>query len=211
MKRRKVFKDHFVSKSSTSIRIISSFSFFYASTVARHLQPLNFISSSASAFQPWEAKRKKFNNEMKTLVLLFWHQLRAVINLSEKSFFFFFAWSISLFSHQSNKRWGSVLVFSLVSKRPQCFFQWISWVRGKNDGKSFFTGSNIVQSLFLTRFSVERAQNTTKKRNKRQKTFIVTTLVDYKIKSFEKRVARDKRGRRWWPEVGWVVFTKILF
>jgi hypothetical protein len=29
-------------------------------------------------------------------------------------------------------------------------------------------------------------------KNKRQKTFIVTTLVDYKIKSFEKRVARDK-------------------
>jgi hypothetical protein len=42
----------------------------------------------------------------------------------------------------------------------------------------------------LTRFSFEGEQSRMK--NKRQKTFIVTTLVDYKIKSFEKRVARDK-------------------
>lgn len=59
---------------------------------------------------------------------------------------------------------------------------------GKNDGKSlFFVGGRgrTMFDPFLTRFR-------RRKRNKRQKTFIVTTLVDYKIKSFEKRVARDK-------------------
>lgn len=50
-----------------------------------------------------------------------------------------------------------------------------------------FTGSNNVRS-FLTRFPSAKKEE----KNKRQKTFIVTTLVDYKIKSFEKRVAKDK-------------------
>jgi hypothetical protein len=59
--------------------------------------------------------------------------------------------------------------------------------RKKMMGK-VLTGSNNVRSL-LTRFPPGR---TNRMKNKRQKTFIVTALVDYKIKSFEKRVVRDK-------------------
>lgn len=51
-----------------------------------------------------------------------------------------------------------------------------------------FTGSNIVRSL-LTRFPTD--ERSTEKETKGRDIY-VTTLVDYKIKSFEKRVARDK-------------------
>ena len=98
------------------------------------------------------------------------------------------------FYHQSNKRWGSVLVFSRSFWNDLSAFSNEWRVRGKNYGKSFYWVEHCSIPLFNKIFC--RASTTQPKRNKRQKTFIVTTLVDYKIKSFEKRVAKDKRGRK---------------
>lgn len=153
IKRRKVFKDHSVSKSSTSIRIISSFSFFYACRLSPS-PTITFYSFIFvwRVFRKWERKycEDERKDETETLPLLFRHQLRAVINLC-KIFFLFYV--IDLYTNNNE-----VLSWFLHSHGPSAF-QMNS--ERKMMGK-VFTGSNNVRS-FLTRFpSVEHKKQKAK-------------------------------------------------
>lgn len=117
-----------------------------------------------SCVQLWHGLKDE--NKKGTCHCCFRRQLRSVINLCKKIF-------LSFLCDRSFIRLGA------------CF--WPKMLMGRKKGRKSLRANRFSLFRFLQDF-----RRKTKLGAQRQATFIVTTPVDYKIKSFEQRVGEDK-------------------